>query len=405
MTLPPTAPMASAGHDTMGFLLGLAALVTAARLLGAIARRFGQPAVLGELLAGLLLGPSLLGLVSTAADHPAGAMLHTFAELGVLLLLFQIGLHTDIRSLLKVGPAALVVAVVGVALPFFTGMGVAHLFGLSNLVALVLGASLTATSVGISARVLDDLGLLQAPEGQTVLGAAVLDDIIGLIILAVVAGVAGGGTLTVGAVALTSGAAIGFLLVVILLGRLVIPPLFARIARIRTPHTTGILAIVLAVVIAALADRSGSAPIIGAFAAGLILHDTPQRAEIEQESAGIGEWFVPIFFAAIGAMIDVHAILSPAALSLGGALLAVGIVSKFLAGYAPWWQRLRYALVGVAMIPRGEVGLIFAQKGLETGVLLPTQFGAIMLMVVGTTVVAPPWLAWLGRGVPSAPKR
>ncbi len=382
----------------MEFLLSLAALVTAARLLGAAARRLGQPAVLGELLAGLLLGPSLLGIVTTATDHHAGALLHTFAELGVLLLLFQIGLHTDLRSLLRVGPAALVVAVVGVVLPFLAGLGVSHLFGLDGLVALILAASLTATSVGISARVLDDLGLLQGPEGQIVLGAAVIDDVIGLIILAVVAGIASGGTLTAGTVAITTGVAVGFLLVVLLLGRLLVPPLFDRIARIPTPYTTGTLAIVFALVVAALADRSGSAPIIGAFAAGLLLHQTPQREQIERETTGVGEWFIPIFFATIGAMVDVHAMLSPTALSLGGTLLLVGIVGKFLAGYAPWWHPLRFALIGVAMIPRGEVGLIFAQKGLETGALLPAQFGAIMLMVVGTTVIAPPWLARLGRG-------
>ncbi|MEO5798794.1 MAG: cation:proton antiporter [Gemmatimonadales bacterium] len=377
----------------MTLFLVLAALVTVARLGGAVAQRLGQPTVLGELIVGILLGPSALGLV-----HPEDPSLHLLSEFGVVILLFQIGLHTDLRQLIKVGGAASAVAGVGVVVPFGLGFLAAELFGLALLPALVCGAALTATSVGISARILGDLGELDSVEGRTVLGAAVLDDVIGLVILAVVAGMVNGGDVSTGGIARTVALAIGFLVIAIALGRFVVPKIFAAIHTVPVPGTTGAIAVAFALALAAIAEKSGSAPIIGAFAAGLVLYETPQRQVIEEASAALGHFFVPVFFVSVGASVDLSAMRDPAALGIGGALLAIGIVGKFVAGYAPFWLPMRRAMVGVAMIPRGEVGLIFAQMGLATGALTPALFGALMMMVIGTTIITPIWLSYLVRG-------
>jgi Kef-type K+ transport system membrane component KefB len=369
-------------------LLGvLIALIIATKLLGGIAQRFGQPSVLGELVAGVILGGSLLGIVD-----PGDPVIAAFAEIGVLVLLFQIGLHTDLSGLIKVGASATMVALVGVAVPFALGFAVARGFGIDTVPALVVGAALTATSVGISARVLSDLGKLDSPEGQIVLGAAVLDDIVGLVILSVVAGIVGGGDVTVGSVAWITTVALGFVIVALIAGSIAIPPIFRVLGRSRVEGTLGLFALAFAFTLAWLADAAGSALIIGAFAAGLILHPTPQVKEVERAVTTLGHLFVPIFFASVGAAVDLRALGDPRALMIGGALIVVGVLGKVAAGWAPWWFRGRNLLIGVAMVPRGEVGLIFAQMGLTTGAIGADLFGAIMLMVLVTTLVTPPVL-------------
>lgn len=378
--------------DIAAVFLTLVTLIVAARVGGALLQRLGQPAVLGELLAGIVIGPSLLALVQ--GTDPA---VHVLAELGLVILLFQIGLHTDLADLLKVGPAAGVVGVAGVVLPFALGYGAATLLGAAGVTAIVCGAAMTATSIGISARILNDLGRLHSREGKTVLGAAVLDDVVGLIILAVVGIIATGGMVSTSTVMWTIGRAVGFLVVALLLGRFLAPPLFGWIANHSAAGVLGALALAFALLLAALADAAGSALIIGAFAAGVVLHETPQRQDVEASLAPVGHFFVPVFFATVGAAVDVRAMLQPEALVLGVTLLAVGIVTKFAAGFVPFWVPMRHAVVGAAMVPRGEVGLIFAQMGLATAALSAQQFGAVMLMVIGTTVVTPPWLAWLAR--------
>ena len=219
-------------------LLVLAAMLAAAKILGDLCERVGQPAVIGEMVAGILLGPSLIGMVD-----PSDPVIVAFAQLGVLILLFQIGLETDLRKLFKVGSAATIVAVVGVILPFGFGYSVARALGLPPLADLVMGATLTATSVGITARVLSDLGRLQDPESQVVLGAAVIDDVIGLIILAVVGNVVAGGAITVRSVLWLTLIAFGFIAVALVAGRLVIPPVFRRIARYGKGPSLPIIAI------------------------------------------------------------------------------------------------------------------------------------------------------------------
>jgi Kef-type K+ transport system membrane component KefB len=373
-------------------LLVLVAVIAATKLLGEAAQRIGQPAVLGELVAGVLLGGSVLGLFD-----PADPVLHALAELGVLILLFQIGLHTDLRSLAKVGSTALFAGLVGVVLPFVGGIGVARMMGVELMPSIVIGAALTATSIGISARVLSDLGQLKTPEGQVVIGAAVFDDVVGLIILSIVASMVAGSDVTVASVARTSGVAVGFVVVAIALGSVAIPPLFRLVERIRVTGALGIIALGFALLLAWLATQEGSAMIIGAFAAGLILHPTPQRKEIEHSATQLGFFFVPMFFASVGASVDVGSLLTRDALLVGSLLIVVGVVGKMIAGFAPWWFTGNKLLVGIALVPRGEVGLIFAKLGLTAGVLTNERFGALMLMVVVTTFMTPPLLGAVAK--------
>lgn len=380
-------------------LLVLAAVLTTAKLLGALVQRLGQPAVLGELVAGMLLGASVFGFLD-----PADPVIHALSELGVIVLLFEIGLHTNLRSMAKVAGTATAVGLVGVILPFTLGYYAAStLLGFERIPSLVCGAALTATSIGISARVLSDLGQLDSREGQVVLGAAVLDDVVGLIVLSVVTSIVLGGSWTVSSVAITTALAVGFIVVALTLGRFLARPAFASLRTIRTTGTLGVVALAFAFLLSSLASSAGSAMIIGAFAAGVILHGSTERAEIDRAATTIGHFLVPIFFASVGASVQLSSFLDGRTVAAGGLLILVGVVGKFVAAYAPWKFKGNKKLIGVAMIPRGEVGLIFAQMGLSTGAVTPAIFSALTLMVMVTTFLAPPLLAMVGKGQPSTP--
>lgn len=382
----PTAAEGAASFPQL--LLILAVILIVAKAAGELMERIGQPAVLGEMIGGLILGPSLLGIV-----RPTDPVIHVLAELGVIILLFGIGLETDLRKLLKAGGAAAMVALVGVVLPFGFGYGLGVLFGLESLESLIIGAAMTATSVGITARVLADLGQLDTAEGQVILGAAVIDDVVGLIILALVAVVAAGGALTPGGVAISTFAAFGFIAAAVIIGNLILPPLLMRVAK--KPEIPVIIALAAAFLFSSMADRFGSATIIGAFSAGLVLARTPQAHDIEHGVSRIALLFVPIFFVSVGAAVDVKSFADPRVLMLGGALIVAGAAGKFIAGFFAFGSNARRAVVGAGMIPRGEVGLIFAQTGLLTGALSQSLFNALAMMVIGTTFMAPPLLRWL----------
>ena len=394
MVLPPAIAAAAAegGFDVSAVLIALVAILISTKLLGELAQRFGQPAVLGELLAGVILGGSVLGLVD-----PTNPVIHTLAELGVIILLFTIGMETELASLVRVGPAATAVAIVGVALPFAGGYFAALALGLPTIPALVCGAALTATSVGITARVLSELGKLETDEGKVILGAAVIDDIIGLIILAVVASTVSGAALSAGSVVRIAGIAVLFVAVAVVAGSAVARPVFRAVERVRVTGALGVFGLAFAFLLAWLAQRSGSAMIVGAFAAGLVLFKLPQRHAIEKATTTLGHFFVPVFFASVGAAVELRALVDPSALRFGAALIGCGIVGKVLAGFAPWWFRGDKLLVGIGMVPRGEVGLIFAQMGLTAGAIAAGEYGALMLMVLVTTFVTPPALAWRSR--------
>jgi Kef-type K+ transport system membrane component KefB len=370
-------------------LLGLVVVWLAAKVAGEGMERIGQTAVLGELLAGVAIGPGGLGLVEESA------VIHALAELGVLILLFEVGLESDLGELLRAGPQATLVAVVGVVLPFAAGFGIMQALGHPPLLAVFVGATLTATSVGITARVLADLGRLQDAAAAVVLGAAVVDDVLGLIILAVVTGVAQTGGVSAGSIAFLSGKALAFLLVALLLGRRLAPVLIGWIGRLQARGTLIVYSLVFAMTMAALADRIGLATIIGAFAAGLILATTERRAHIEERVKPVADLLVPVFFVTIGMKVE-PALLNPfgeqAQLGIALLLTAVAIVSKLATGLAVYQKAVRRWAVGVGMVPRGEVGLIFAGAGLAAGVIDEGLYSALVVAVMLTTFVAPPWL-------------
>lgn len=394
--LPLLAATDAPGHlGVPQFLVLLVVMLGAARLCGLLAKSIGQPSVLGELIAGVILGPSLLGLLD-----PQLEVVHLLAEVGVIILLLLIGLETDLKQLLAVGGTSTAVAAVGVIAPFVLGYAVCRLLGMDNLVSIVAGAALTATSVGITARVLSDLGRLQEPESQIVLGAAVVDDIVGLIILTVVSGIAQGNGITPIGIARITAIAFGFLVLALLLGRYIVPPLVRLSGKSSMPGNDTILALVLTFGLAWVASQVGSAVIIGAFAAGLLLRMTHKARDIEHGITELGHFFVPIFFVAVGAAVDVRVFnpLDPAnhpTLILGSALVLVAVFGKFISGYAAPWFRGNKKVIGVGMIPRGEVGLIFAQMGLSTRVFDAKLFSAVALMVMVTTFLAPPLLRML----------
>jgi Kef-type K+ transport system membrane component KefB len=390
------------GHLEFSHLLAmLAVMLGAAKLGGAAAQRMGQPAVLGELIGGMLVGHSGLRLIDTGYET-----IQMLSELGVFILLFAIGLETDLRMLLRVGATSATVALVGVVLPFGLGYAACRLLGLPQMVSIMAGASLTATSVGITARVLADLGRLRDVEGQIILGAAVLDDILGLIILTVVSGLARGQQVSLAGVTATTLGAFGFLVGVLLVGKLLLPRVIRLTETIDLPGTPTILSLMLAFGLAWLAEKAGSAMILGAFAAGLLVATTPRAHEVEKGITSLGHFFVPLFFVGAGASVELRS-LNPfdtegrSALILGAILTLAGVIGKLFAGYGPFWFNGNKLVVGVGMIPRGEVGLIFAQMGLSTGAFNDGMFTGVTLMVMVTTFLAPPLLKRLLSARPS----
>ena len=380
--------------ESRDLLLGLVLVWLAAKGAGEAMERIGQTAVLGELLAGVIIGPGVLGLVHESQ------VLHALAELGVLILLFEVGLESDLGDLLRAGLQATLVALVGVAAPFAVGYAVMDWLGHPPLLAAFVGATFTATSVGITARVLRDLGRLQDAAAKVVLGAAVVDDILGLIILAVVTGVAQTGSVSLATVGLLTGKAIAFLVVAILVGIRLAPALIRWIGRMQARGTLIVYSVVFAVALAAVADLMGLATIIGAFSAGLILATTERRAHIEERTKPVADLLAPVFFVTVGMKVQ-PAILNPFAentqFTLALLLTAVAVVSKLAAGLAVYQRGVRRWPVAVGMVPRGEVGLIFAGVGLAAGVIAEDLYSALIVVVILTTFAAPPWLKALYR--------
>jgi Kef-type K+ transport system membrane component KefB len=378
-------------HGDIGpFLLAFAVALLGAKVFGDLVERIGQPSVLGELLAGILLGPSVLGLV------PLSEGVFLLSEIGVMLLLFEVGLETNLDDLIRVGAPAIAVALAGMLLPFGLGYAVTAALGYETLTAVFVGAALTATSIGITARVLRELGVLKTREGQIILGAAVVDDVLGLIVLAIVSKVAETGALEVGSAIRSTAVSIGFLIVAVAAG---IPLARRLVGVVGNSKVRGILlasAVAFALLVAWAAKKADSAPIVGAFAAGTALARTNRRHDIEDALRPIVDIFAPVFFVFVGAQVDVR-LLNPLvaenrpALILGLALTAVGLAGKFAAGFAAWGP-VRRAFIGAGMIPRGEVGLIFASLGLATKALPDRVFVAVLVAVFATTFVTPPLL-------------
>jgi Kef-type K+ transport system membrane component KefB len=377
---------------TQEFLLALIVIFVTAKLFGELAERIGQPAVLGEMIGGIVVGASGLRLID-----PSAPILHVMAEVGIIMLLFLIGLETDVSTLISVGPAAAAVAIVGVVLPLIGGTAIGVMLGYSSAVALFLGAALTATSVGITARVLSDLGHLKSNEGQVIVGAAVVDDILGLVLLTIVGGLAAGRELSAFVIGKSFLAAIGFVLLALIIGSWIAPLLLRFVARLRVAKALFFASIVFAFLLAYIADIVGSGRIIGAFTAGVVLARTKQASDVELEVFDIAQFFVPLFFVLVGAAVDLRTV-NPFApqtrtfFLVGLLLTVVGTAGKVAAGFAAFGTKVKRLIVGVGMVPRGEVGLVFAQIGLATGVLTSGLYSSVALMVILTTFMTPPLL-------------
>ncbi|HVY60037.1 MAG TPA: cation:proton antiporter, partial [Planctomycetota bacterium] len=371
------------------FLRDLLVILAGAKVCGEVAVRLRQPAVLGELLGGVVVGVSVLRLI-----HPHDPTIRNLAELGALVLLFEIGLACNLRDLLKVGARSLVLGVAGIVLPFVAGYLVMAARGEPALGSVFVGAALTATSIGITARVLADLGALGTKEANIVIGAAVVDDILGIVILSVVEGLGETGAVHPAEVARIAGLAIGFVVVAIVLGQVAAGRLVGILRRMRSRGVLIVGALGFAFALALGAHAVGSATIVGAFTAGLILARTEPRVEIEHALKPIADLLVPVFFVSVGAEVDIR-LLNPLipenrpALALAGILAAVAIATKWAAGFVVPGRGLRRVAIGAAMVPRGEVGLIFADIGRRSGLFDDTVFGAILLMIMITTFVGP----------------
>jgi Kef-type K+ transport system membrane component KefB len=375
--------------DASTVLLHVLVVLVCAKVAAEVSERIRVPAVAGEIVAGLLIGPSVLGLVG------GDQVLRVLGELGVLLLLLDVGLQMDLRELAAVGKASVSVAVVGVVTPFAAGFAVAGALGLHGHTPLFLGAALTATSVGVTARVFAELRALATIEARTVLGAAVADDVLGLVVLAVVVRIVSAGRVDALGVAGIAGLAVAFLVVATVVGVRLVPAVVHAVrGRAKAPGT--VLALTLAVTLsfAELARLAGLAPIVGAFVAGICLAGTRDSGELRRDLLPLGHVFVPVFFLQIGIDANVRAFAHPRVLGLAAALLAVAILGKLAAAAGLLGSRADRLLVGVGMIPRGEVGLIFAAVGLRTGVLDQDTYGALLLVVLLSTLVAPPLLRW-----------
>ena len=375
------------------FLLRLVVIFAAAKLLGYLANRIGQPPVLGELVAGVLLGVSVLGFVD-----PTQQVLHAFAEIGVLILLFEIGLESELEDLLRVGWQAALVGAVGMVAPFALGYVLMTLLGYETITAVFIGATLTATSIGITARVLSDLGKMDTAAAKVIIGAAVIDDVLGLVILSVVQGLVVTGEVSAFGIAKTTALAVGFLVVAIVGGQVATPRLLRIVRMIDIRGGLLLFSVGLAMVFAVLAHAAGSATIVGAFAAGLVLAKTEDRHPITERVKPVADFFVPLFFVTIGAAVDVR-LFNPfeagnwQVLTSAGLLIAAAVAGKLMSGLVvrPTERRQRLA-VGVGMIPRGEVGLVFAGVGLAAGVVTQAVYAAVVAMVIATTFLTPPLL-------------
>jgi Kef-type K+ transport system membrane component KefB len=422
-TMPALASGASHSDPSAPVVAALAAMLAFAKLGGDWATRLGQPAVLGELLMGVVLGNLTLVGVGVLAPVRTDVFVDMFARVGVIILLFEVGLESTVSQMLKVGGSALLVACIGVVTPFALGYAVTRWLvpEASTWVALVIGATLTATSVGITARVMKDLEKSQTGEARVILGAAVIDDVLGLVILAVVTGLIAaadrGTALATGEVAFILLKAIIFLVGSLVLGVWLSPRLFTLASKLRARMVLLTVGLAFCFGLSFLADLIGLAPIVGAFAAGLILEDVhyqdltdKEHHTLEELVSPISGFLVPIFFVLMGMRTDLRAFAAPGVLSFAAVLCVVAVLGKVVAGLGALGKGLDRLSIGLGMVPRGEVGLIFAGIGAQLTVqgervVNDRLFSSVVVMVILTTMVTPPLLkATLGRGTKLPPQ-
>ncbi len=410
-----------------GVLLSLVVVYIASKVGGELSRLLDLPPVLGELVAGVVVGISALHLIvfpesggTAAVSNIMGFLnfleplsprsmetifesqsevISVLAELGVIILLFEIGLESEVRELQKVGYQAAVVACVGVAVPFAAGTaGLMYLFHVAAIPAIFAGAALTATSIGITSKVLSEIGQLKSKEGQIIVGAAVIDDILGIIVLAVVASLAKTGEVDVVHIIYLVASATVFLLGSILLGKVFNKSFVAAAKFLKTRGNLIIPAFIFAFSMAFLGNAIHLEAILGAFAAGLVLEETDERKGLDEQVKPVADILVPIFFVTVGAKVDIG-VLNPVlpenreGLIIAACLIVVAILGKLITGWAVFGQPgINRWAIGIGMIPRGEVGLVFAAIGASSGALSKSLQAAIIVMVVLTTFLAPPFL-------------
>ncbi len=367
-------------------LLDLVVVLLAARLAAEGAERLRQPAVLAEIAIGIVIGPSALRLIEP------GSALTVVGELGALLLLFEVGRQMDLDDLRHVGGASLRVAVIGVAVPMALGYAGMRMAGVSSAPAIFLAGGITATSVGITARVFGDLRALARVEARTVLGAAVADDVIGLLVLTAVVGAVSGTGVRPGSVAAMTALAVAFVGGAAVFGSWLVPRLLDGLtSRARAEGTVLTVGLVLALGFARAAVAVQLAPIVGAFVAGMAVGRSDAAADLHRRLAPLGQLLIPVFFLQIGLDARLSAFADPWVLAVAGILTLVAVAGKLVSGLGAGGRQDRL-LVGAGMVPRGEVGLIFAALGLQNGVLDPRTYGVLLAVVLATTVITPPWL-------------
>ncbi len=375
--------------------LSLLIVFASAKLLSEAFERMGQPGIVGEILAGILIGPHVLGWMAP------NEVLRILSDLGVMFLLFRVGLDVKSSELMRVGGTALLVAVAGVILPFLLGWGISVLWGLPRIEAVFTGAAMVATSVGITAEVLANRGLLHTRASKIILAAAVVDDVLGLIVLALVSGMAQGSVNYLD-VALSAAIAMGFTLFLAKFGtrtvRRVIPRMRERLSIAEGEFA---LAMTMLFGLSLLAVYAGVAAIVGAFLAGMALSETVDQ-RVNDLTNGVAELLVPFFLAGVGLHLGLSGFRTPSVVGFALVILLAAIVSKFIAcGLGALRMGRQDAVrVGVGMIPRGEVGMVVAQIGLNLGVMAESVYGVVVFMSVATTLIAPPLLNMAFRGVP-----
>lgn len=381
----------AAATEGVAVLLHLFTMLVAAKLMAELFERLRQPAVAGEILAGVLIGPSVLGWVAPSE------VTNTLAEIGVIFLLFTVGLETKPVAIFRVGKSAALVAVLGVIAPLAGGWLLMRAWGGNAIEALFVGTAMVATSVGITARVLGALGLLDAPTSRIILGAAVMDDILGLLVLAVMSSLAAGAINYV-EIGITAALAFGFTAFVALIGAPLVTRFAPRIENLRVGESLFVFGLALCLGLAAVASYIGVAAIIGSFLAGMALAEAAEdHPTMHKQTRGITEFLVPVFLINIGMHLKLDVFRAPSVLLLCFVLTLIAVATKFIACGAGAWNlgARRAAQVGMGMVPRGEVGIVVAQIGLSLGVITAELYGVVLFMAVATTLIAPPFLKWL----------
>lgn len=378
--------LAAAATDHSYIILALFVMLAAAKVMAEIFERLKQPAVVGEILAGVIIGPSLLGWVAPSE------IITIIAEFGVIFLLFTVGLETKPQAIFKVGKRAVMVGILGVILPFIAGYYIAMWWDGSFVEAMFIGAAMVATSVGITARVLGSMGLLDTETSRIILGAAVIDDILGLIILSLVSAVSQGSVSYTG-LAMTAGAAILFTGFVGLIGSKIMTGLVPAVERLRLSTPFFNLGLILCLGLSVASMYVGVAAIIGAFLAGMALAEaTEDNHKMHRMTSGITEFLVPFFLVNIGMQLDLAVFRDMSVVVLAAIVTVAAVITKFVGCSLGAWgmTRREMAQVGVGMVPRGEVGIVVAQIGLGLGVISGHFFASVLFMAVATTLIAPP---------------